>query len=120
MSKIKVICVDCDEQKIRNLEKGEIPIYEPGLSEIVKRNAQAGRIEFTTDLELAVKQSRVIFLAVGTPQSNDGSADLSSILQVAHSIGKWMDGNRVVVMKSKEQDETKEKKTEQTRNKLRV
>jgi len=107
-----VTCVDCDEQKIRKLTQGEIPIYEPGLSEIVKRNAQAGRLEFTTDLESAVKKCRVIFLAVGTPQSSDGSADLSSILQVATSIGKWMDGYRVIVMKSTVPIGTYEKVTE--------
>ncbi len=95
-----VICVDCDQEKIRNLCEGEIPIYEPGLSEIVQANMKAGRLSFTTDLEAAVKQSRVIFLAVGTPPASDGSADLSSILSVAETIGRTMDGYRVVVMKS--------------------
>ncbi len=95
-----VTCVDCDAKKIENLKRGEIPIYEPGLAEIVLRNAQAGRLKFTTDLDDAVKRSRIIFLAVGTPPAADGSADLSSILDVAGAIGKTMDGYRIVVMKS--------------------
>jgi len=95
-----VICVDNDEDKIRRLTMGEIPIYEPGLLEIVARNAKAGRLEFTTDLVKAVKRSRIIFLAVGTPPAQDGSADLSSILAVAKTIGQSMDGYRIVVMKS--------------------
>ena len=95
-----VICVDNDESKIRRLKKGEIPIYEPGLAEIVHRNAKAGRLAFATDLAAAVKNSRVIFIAVGTPPATDGSADLSSILSVAETIGRSMDGYRIVVMKS--------------------
>ncbi len=95
-----VICVDCDAAKIEALGRGEIPIYEPGLGEIVKRNANAGRLEFTTDLEEAVTKARVIFIAVGTPPAADGSADLSAILDVAATIGKTMDGYRIVVMKS--------------------
>lgn len=95
-----VVCVDCDEDKIRRLRKGEIPIYEPGLNEIVVRNSRASRLEFTTDLRDAVAKSRVIFLAVGTPSAADGSADLSAILDVARTIGESMDGFRVIVMKS--------------------
>lgn len=95
-----VICVDCDTNKIERLRRGDVPIYEPGLSEIVVRNAHAGRLTFTTDLDDAVKRSRIIFLAVGTPAADDGSADLSSILDVARVIGKTMDGYRIVVMKS--------------------
>jgi UDPglucose 6-dehydrogenase len=95
-----VHCVDCDEQKIRLLSKGEIPIYEPGLSEIVARNSRAGRLDFSTDLAGAVKRSRIVFIAVGTPPAPDGSADLSSILEVARTIGRAMDGYRIVVMKS--------------------
>jgi len=95
-----VICVDCNEEKIRKLERGEIPIYEPGLAEIVSRNARAGRLEFTTDLGDAVRRSRIIFIAVGTPQSDDGSPDLSSILGVSETIARSMDGYRIVVMKS--------------------
>ncbi len=95
-----VCCVDVDENKIKRLTQGEIPIYEPGLSEIVERNAKAGRLHFTTNLEDAIKHGRLIFIAVGTPESPDGSADLSAILNVAKTIGKNMDGYRVIVMKS--------------------
>ncbi len=95
-----VICVDVDEEKIRKLSCGEIPIYEPGLQEIVVRNAKAGRLEFTTNLVDAIERSRLIFLAVGTPSGTDGAADLSSIFEVAQTIGRTMDGYRIVVMKS--------------------
>lgn len=95
-----VICVDCNAQKIQELQNGEIPIYEPGLAEIVHRNTKAERLEFTTHLQDAVLRSRVIFIAVGTPPAGDGSADLSSILGVAETIGRTMDGYRIVVMKS--------------------
>lgn len=95
-----VICVDVDEAKIRKLRDGVIPIYEPGLAEIVQRNTKAGRLVFTTDLTKAVKQSRMIFIAVGTPQGDDGSADLSAIMDVASAIARAMDGYRVIVMKS--------------------
>jgi len=96
----RVICVDCDERKVRKLCNGEIPIYEPGLGEIVARNLRSGRLAFTTDLAAAVQKSRVIFIAVGTPQSDDGSVDTSAILNVAKTAAKAMDGYRVVVMKS--------------------
>lgn len=96
----RVTCIDCDEKKISRLHNGEIPIYEPGLGEIVQRNTRAGRLIFSTDLAAAIKTSRVIFIAVGTPQAADGSADLSSILEVARTIARCMDGYRVVVMKS--------------------
>ena len=95
-----VVCVDCDAEKVERLTEGEIPIYEPGLAEIVARNLKAGRLSFTTDLEAATKHGRLIFIAVGTPEGGDGSADLSSILDVARTIGEAMDGYRVVVMKS--------------------
>jgi len=95
-----VICVDCDARKIDSLKRGDVPIYEPGLAEIVQRNAKVGRLTFTTDLADAVKRSRVIFIAVGTPPATDGSADLSAILGVAEGIGRAMDGYRIVVMKS--------------------
>ena len=95
-----VVCVDCDEDKIRRLCAGEMPIYEPGLAEIVHANVKAGRLAFTTDLEAAVRHGRVIFLAVGTPPALDGSADLSAILDVAGSMGRAMDGYRIFVMKS--------------------
>ncbi len=96
----RVICVDRDETKIRRLNNGEIPIFEPGLSEIVARNKRAGRLAFSTDLEVAIRHGRMIFVAVGTPEGAKGEPDLSAILSVAATIGKRMDGYRIVVMKS--------------------
>lgn len=96
----RVLCVDKDGEKIARLNRGEIPIFEPGLGEIVQRNQKSARLAFTTDLEAAVKHGRVIFIAVGTPEGANGEADLSSILHVAETIGRIMDGYRVVVMKS--------------------
>ena len=95
-----VICVDKDEGKIETLNSGGIPIYEPGLAEIVGRNVKAERLRFTTDLKEAVAESLVIFLGVGTPPARDGSADLSAIFQVVDTIAETMDGYRIVVMKS--------------------
>ncbi len=95
-----VICVDNVRSKIDALLDDRIPIYEPGLSEMVKRNAAAGRLEFTTDLSYAVANSLIIFLAVGTPQGDDGDADLSALLSVAAEIGRLMDGYRIIVTKS--------------------
>ena len=95
-----VICVDKDEAKIEALKKGEVPIYEPGLGEILQRNLKAGRLIFTTDLADAVANSLVVFIAVGTPEAADGSADLSAVLSVAEQIGRHMDGYRIVVTKS--------------------
>ena len=95
-----VICVDKDEGKIETLNSGGIPIYEPGLAEIVGRNVKAERLRFTTDLKEAVAESLVIFLGVGTPPAGDGSADLSAIFQVVDTIAETMDGYRIVVMKS--------------------
>jgi UDPglucose 6-dehydrogenase len=95
-----VICVDNDEAKIEGLHHGEIPIYEPGLSEMVLRNSKAGRLEFSTDLPDAVRRSLLCFVGVGTPPASDGSADLSAIYAVARTIGQSMDGYRIVVMKS--------------------
>src|SRR5258705_4271523 len=80
---VDVACVDIDEGKINRLKAGEIPIYEPGLEQIVERNSQAGRLSFTTDLKAAVEQVLVIFLAVGTPPSADGSADMSYVESAA-------------------------------------
>ncbi len=95
-----VICVDIDEAKISALQRGEIPIYEPGLETIVERNVKEGRLRFTTDLPGAIRASRAIFIAVGTPQGNDGSADLSYVEDVAQTIAKYMDGPTMVVTKS--------------------
>jgi len=96
----RVLCIDKDPAKIGRLGRGEIPIFEPGLGEIVQRNQKAGRLAFSTDLEAGVRHGRIIFIAVGTPEGTNGEADLSSILNVATTIGKIMDGYRVVVMKS--------------------
>jgi len=95
-----VTCVDVDAEKIARLERGEIPIYEPGLDQIVTKNVQAGRLHFTTDIRSAVEQSLVIFLAVGTPPKEDGSADLSFIEEAARDIARHMNGYKVVVTKS--------------------
>src|SRR5256714_12391809 len=95
-----VTCVDVDAEKIARLERGEIPIYEPGLDQMVARTVQAGRLHFTTDIRSAVEQSLVIFLAVGTPPKEDGSADLRSIDEAALDIARHMNGYKVVVTKS--------------------
>jgi UDPglucose 6-dehydrogenase len=95
-----VVCVDKDESKIRGLRRGRIPIYEPGLEEVVKRNASEGRLTFTTVLPKAVKASDIIFIAVGTPEAEDGSADLQHVLGVAREIARAMNGYKVIVDKS--------------------
>lgn len=95
-----VICVDIDRDKIARLERGEVPIYEPGLAELIHRNVEEGRLFFSTDLAEAVRRSLVCFIAVGTPQSDDGSADLSAVSRVAAEIAEAMDGYRVIVTKS--------------------
>ena len=97
---MKVTCVDKDETKIDMLLRGEIPIYEPGLGALVEKNAKAGRLQFTTDLGPAIRQSLAVFIAVGTPPKEDGSADLSYVIQVAESIADNLDGYKVVVTKS--------------------
>ena len=83
---IDVTCVDIDEQKIARLLEGEIPIYEPGLEELVKRNVDAGRLHFTTDLTTCLDDVEVVFSAVGTPPDEDGSADLKYVLEVARPV----------------------------------
>ncbi len=95
-----VICVDNDESKVTTLKAGKIPIYEPGLEEIVRRNSHEERLTFTTDLSGAVRTSDIVFIAVGTPQGEDGSADLRYVLAVARDVGKAMDKYTVVVDKS--------------------
>ncbi len=95
-----VICVDIDKNKIENLKKGIIPIYEPGLEKLVRKNYEKGSLSFTTEIKEAVSKSDIIFIAVGTPQSEDGSADLSYVLEVAKSIGRYIDHNLIVVDKS--------------------
>ncbi|MCH8251179.1 MAG: UDP-glucose/GDP-mannose dehydrogenase family protein [Planctomycetes bacterium] len=96
----QVVVVDCDARKIEMLNGGRLPIYEPGLSEIVVRNKRAGRLSFTTDFGSAISESLVVFIAVGTPAGAEGAADLTAIRTVASDIGKHMDGYRIVVMKS--------------------
>ena len=95
-----VVCVDVDAGKIERLTRNDIPIYEPGLEEMVGRNQAEGRLAFSTDIAGAVKRSRVIFIAVGTPPGEDGSADLQHVLAVARAIGKHMDSPKIVVTKS--------------------
>ena len=93
-------CVDKDQNKIAVLEGGGVPIYEPGLEEVVRRNVEQGRLSFTTDLPSAVRENRVIFIAVGTPPRDDGSADLGAVREVARQIGQAMDGPKIIVNKS--------------------
>lgn len=95
-----VICVDIDEAKVERLRRGEVPIYEPGLEELIERNVEEGRLQFTTDLAGAVRQSLFCFVAVGTPQGEDGHADLTAVEKVAEGIGDAMDGYKVIVNKS--------------------
>ncbi len=95
-----VVCIDIDAEKIARLRQGIIPIYEPGLEELIKRNVAEGRLSFTTDLSSAVKRSLICFIAVGTPPGEDGGADLAAVTRVAAEIGSVMDGYRVIVNKS--------------------
>lgn len=97
---VQVTCVDKDQQKVASLQSGVIPIYEPGLEEIVKKNMQSGRLRFTTDIVKAVEGALVIFIAVGTPPRGDGFADLSYIETVAETIAEHMNGYKVIVTKS--------------------
>jgi UDPglucose 6-dehydrogenase len=99
-SGLNVACVDSNTEKIKQLNGGIIPIYEPGLEEIVQRNVEKKRLFFTTDLKVPVQSSEVVFIAVGTPPGEDGSADLSHVLSVAAEIGKTMNHYLVVVTKS--------------------
>jgi len=95
-----VICVDNDEEKIRILKQGKIPIYEPGLEEMLVRNSKEGRLTFTTNLKDAVERSLLCFIAVGTPPDEDGSADLSHVLSVARDIAHYMNDYKIVIDKS--------------------
>jgi UDPglucose 6-dehydrogenase len=96
----KVVCLDKDEDKIRALQEGQVPIYEPGLKEVLNRNRAEGRIRFTSDATEAVDHGDILFIAVGTPASEDGSADLGHVLSVAAMIGRHMKGFKLVVNKS--------------------
>jgi len=95
-----VICMDIDKRKIDMLTSGIVPIYEPGLEELIKRNVHYRRLSFTTDMSRAVKSSDIIFIAVGTPPGEDGSADLKYILNAAREIGRHMNGHKVIINKS--------------------
>src|SRR6187431_2905097 len=97
---IDVVCVDIDKTKIENLNKGILPIYEPGLEEMVERNSKKGRLKFSTNLAESIIGAEVAFIAVGTPPGEDGSADLKYVLAVASDIGKSMQQATVVVTKS--------------------
>ncbi len=96
----EVVCVDKDPAKIRSLQRGKIPIYEPGLEELVRRNRSEKRLTFTTALERGVRSSQIIFIAVGTPTGEDGSADLQHVLSVARDTARAMNGYKVIVNKS--------------------
>ena len=95
-----VVCVDIDEAKIKRLNDGDIPIYEPGLEDYIERNVEAGRLEFTTDIQKGVDHGLFQFIAVGTPPDEDGSADLKHVLAVTRSIGETMSEYRIIVDKS--------------------
>ncbi len=95
-----VVCVDNDPAKVDALERGELPIYEPGLEEMVPRNVAEERLRFTTDLAGSVRDCEILFIAVGTPQDEDGSADLTHVLDVARGIGQAMNGYKIVITKS--------------------
>ena len=97
---VDVTCVDIDAEKIARLIAGEMPIYEPGLEQLVTKNMQSGRLRFTTDLKQAVEQALVVFLAVGTPPNSDGSPDLSFVDAAARSVAEHMNGYKVIVTKS--------------------
>src|ERR1700730_2984944 len=97
---VDVTCVDIDSEKIARLSSGEMPIYEPGLEQLVTKNMQSGGLQFTTDIKQAVEQALVIFLAVGTPPNNDGSPDLSFVESAASSVAEYMNGYKVIVTKS--------------------
>ena len=91
-----VVCIDIDREKVEKLKNGIVPIYEPGLEELLKRNTHDGRLRFTTDYAEGLARAEVVFIAVGTPPGEDGSADLKYVLEAARSIAKHMSGYTVV------------------------
>jgi UDPglucose 6-dehydrogenase len=113
-----VICVDVDPEKIALLNQGGVPIYEPGLEDLLRSNREAGRLTFTTDAEMAVKHGLFQFIAVGTPPDEDGSADLQHVLSVAKTVGQHMDEYRIVVDKSTVPVGTADKVAQQIRASL--
>ena len=115
-----VVCVDKDSERIAGLKKGIIPIYERGLTEIVKENEKLGRLHFTTDLKFGVDNSLIIFLAVGTPPTPDGSADISAILSVAADIAEYLTEYRIIATKSTVPPGTHKKVTDIIKSKTQV
>jgi len=97
---LQVTCVDKDKEKIKGLNSGKVPIYEPNLESLIKKNVTAGRLDFTTDIKKAVIQSKAIFIAVGTPPNNDGSANITQIEEVAKEIARYINEYKVIVNKS--------------------
>src|SRR5918993_3743594 len=96
----EVVCIDKDPAKVKKLQRGQIPIYEPGLEEMVRRNRAEKRLTFTTNLPKGIRASQIIFIAVGTPTGEDGSADLKHVLDVARETARSMNGYKVIVNKS--------------------
>ena len=96
----QVVCLDLDAQRIAALNRGEMPIHEPGLGDVVARNAQAGRLRFTADIDTAVAHGLLQFIAVGTPPSEDGSADLQHVLAAARAVAERMQGYKLIINKS--------------------
>ncbi len=97
---VNVTCMDNDARRVEKLEKGEVPFFEPGITELVAKGIKEGRLSFTTDVVKAVDKALVIFIAVGTPPKSDGSADLSFVEEVGRGIAKHMTGYKVIVTKS--------------------
>lgn len=96
----QVICADIEPSKIEKLNNGEVPIYEPGLKSLIDRNVQAGRLSFTTDIKKSIQNADVVFIAVGTPQGENGEADLTAVYKVAETIGEHINGYKIVCTKS--------------------
>ena len=97
---VNVTCVDVDAEKVKLLKNGSVPIYEPGLEEMMRRNIEKSRLNFTTDLKEGIESAEAIFIAVGTPPDEDGSADLNNVKKVAEEIGRSIKNYTVVVTKS--------------------
>ncbi|HCO96309.1 MAG TPA: UDP-glucose 6-dehydrogenase [Phycisphaerales bacterium] len=116
----KVVCVDNDSKKIADLKDGVIPIYEPGLTEMVKRNEKLGRLQFTTDLKYGVDNSLIIFIAVGTPSAPDGSSDLSAVFSVAGGIAENLTDYRIIATKSTVPVGTSQKVTDIIKSKTEI
>src|SRR5438552_9675518 len=95
-----VIGMDANAHKIEVLESGRLPIYEPGLLELVQRNRREGRLNFTTDLARAITPAQLVFVAVGTPQAQDGAADLTNLWAVADALGEHLNGPKIIIIKS--------------------